>query len=74
MLGWAEQYLVAVEAAGAMRVAAAGLAAVAAPNVPVPICTLVAVISHHIGQAEAPPCLVVTGHVLPCSQLIAGAS
>jgi len=69
--GW---YLVAVGAAGAARVAATGPAAPAAPHLPVLGCALVAVAPHHVGQAEAPPRLVVAGHVLPRSQPVAGAS
>lgn len=70
--GW--WYLVAAGAAGAVRVAVTGLAAVATAHVPVLARTLVTVAPHHVGQAEAPPRLVIAGHVLPCSQHIAGAS
>lgn len=54
--------------------AGTGPAALPAAQVPVPGRALPAVAAHHVGQAGAPPGLIVTGLVLPCPQGIAGAS
>lgn len=67
------QYLVALGAEGVVRVAAAWLAALTAGNLPVVGRALVAVGSHHVGQAEAPPGLVIAGLVLACPLEVAGA-
>lgn len=72
--GCSEQYLVAVDAVGTTGVALAGPAAPATRHVPVPSCTLVTVGAHHVGQAGAAPRLIIAGHILPCSQHVAGAS
>lgn len=72
--GCSEQYLVAVGAVGTTGVALTGPAAPATRHVPVPSCTLVTVGAHHIGQAGAAPRLIIAGHILPCSQYVAGAS
>lgn len=72
--GCSEQYLVAVDAVGTTGVALAGPAAPATRHVPMPSCTLVTVGAHHVGQAGAAPRLIIAGHILPCSQHVAGAS
>lgn len=61
-------YLVALGAEGVVRVTGTGLAAPATGQLPVVGSTLVAFGSHHMGQTQAAPTLLVTWHVLPRPQ------
>lgn len=57
-------YLVALGAEGVVWVTGTGLAAPAAGQLPVVGSTLVTFGSHHMGQTQAAPTLLVTWHVL----------
>lgn len=61
--GHPTSYLVALGAEGVVRVTGTWLAAPAAGQLPVVRSTLVTFGSHHIGQTQAAPTLLVTGHV-----------